>query len=85
MHRFITYSFYARGLSNKAISFDDLYLIYCFVENVDVELGRWLQWHLWLASDSVSGSHCVGGIIIRIANYFGISLNNIPSIPPSCP
>ena len=63
VHRFITYSFYAKGLSNEAISFDDRYLIRCFIENVDVELGRWLQWHLWLANDSVSGSLYVGGII----------------------
>ena len=34
-------------------------------------------------SDSVSGSSCVGGIITKIANYFEIPLNNIPSIPPS--
>ena len=83
VHRFITYSFHARGLSNEAIYFDDLYLIRCFVENEEVELGRWLQWRLWLLSDSVSGSSCVGGIITKIANYFEIPLNNIPSIPPS--
>ena len=83
VHRFITYSFHARELSNEAIYFDDLYLIHCFIENEEVELGRWLQWRLWLLSDSVSGSSCVGGIITKIANYFEIPLNNIPSIPPS--
>ena len=83
MHRFITYSFNVRGLSNEAISFDDLYLIHCFVENEEVELGRWLQWRLWLVSDSVGRSLSVGGIITKIINHFGIILNNIPSIPPS--
>ena len=50
---------------------------------MEVELGRRLQWHLWLANDNVSGTLCVGGIITRISNFFKINLNNIPSLPPS--
>ena len=64
------------------ISFDDLFLICCLIENVDVELERCLQWHLWLFSYSVSEILCVSGIITKIANYFRINLNNVASIPP---
>ena len=63
MHIFITYSIHARGLSNEAISFDDLYLIIYLIEGIDIEFGRWLQWRFWLLSDSVSGSLCIGGFI----------------------
>ena len=48
-----------------------------------MELERWLQWRLWLASDSVSWILCIGGIITKIAFYFGINFNNLASIPPS--
>ena len=40
---FITYTFNARSLSNEAISFDDLYLLNCILNNEEVALGRWLQ------------------------------------------
>ena len=66
IHRFITYTFNASGLSNEAVSFDDLYLLNCILNNEEVALGRWLQWRLWLISDSVSGSICIGGIVSRI-------------------
>ena len=46
-------------------------------------MGRWLQWRIWLISDSVSGSICIGGIISRIAQYFGIALDRFDSIPYS--
>ena len=36
-----------------------------------------------MISDSVSGSICIGGIISRIAQYFGITLNPNESIPYS--
>ena len=46
-------------------------------------MGRWLQWRIWLISDSVSGSICIGGIIFKIAQYFGITLDRFDSIPYS--
>ena len=39
IHRFITYTFNARGLSNEAVSFDDLYLLNCLLNNKEVALG----------------------------------------------
>ena len=79
----ITYTFNARGLSNEAVSFDDLYLLNCLLNNEEVALGYWLQWRIWLISDSVSGSICIGGIISRIAQYFGIALDHFDSTPYS--
>ena len=46
IHWFITYTFNARGLSNEVISFDDLYLLKCILNNEEVALGRWLQWRI---------------------------------------
>ena len=70
-------------MSNEAVSFDDLFLLNCILNNEEVALGRWLQWHLWLISDSVSGAICIGGIVSRIAQHFGISLKSNESIPYS--
>ena len=39
IHRFITYTFNVRGLSNEAISFDELFLFNCILNNEDVALG----------------------------------------------
>ena len=39
IHRFITYTFNARGLSNEAVSFDDLYLLNCLLNNKKIALG----------------------------------------------
>ena len=36
-----------------------------------------------MISDSVSGSICIGGIVSRIAQYFGIELDHFDSIPYS--
>ena len=83
IHRFITYSFNARGMSNEVVSFDDLFLLNCILNNKEVALGRWLQWRLWLISDSVSGAICIGDIVSRIAQHFGISLKSSESIPYS--
>ena len=33
IHRFITYTFNTRGLSNEVVSFDDIYLLKCFQNN----------------------------------------------------
>ena len=79
IHHLITYTFNSRGLSNEAVSFDDLYLLNCLLNNEEVALGHWLQWRIWLISDSVSGSICIGGIVSRIAQYFGIALDHFDS------
>ena len=42
IHRFITYTFNARGLSNEVVFFDDLFLLNCILNNEEVALGRWL-------------------------------------------
>ena len=42
IHYFITYTFNARCLSNEAVSFDDLYLLNCLLNNEEVALGCWL-------------------------------------------
>ena len=39
IHHFITYTFNARGLSNNTVSFDDLYLLNCLLNNKEVALG----------------------------------------------
>ena len=70
-------------MSNEAISFDDLYLLKCHLNNEEVALGRWLQWRISLISDNVSRSICIGGIISRIAQYFGIALDHFDSTPYS--
>ena len=36
IHHFITYTFNARGLSSEAVSFDDLYLLNCLLNNEEV-------------------------------------------------
>ena len=74
---------YLQCLSNEAVSFDDLYLLNCLLNNEEVALGCWLQWRIWLISDSISGSICIGGIVYRIAQYFGIVLDHFDSTPYS--
>ena len=80
LHRFISYSINARAMSNEVVSLDDLFILNCLVKNEKIALGRFLQWRLWLISDSLVGAICIGGVVIKIAQFYRIDLNSLPSL-----
>ena len=82
LHRFISYSINARAMSNEVVSLDDLFILYCLVKNEKIALGRFLQWRLWLISDSLVRAIGIGGIVTKLAQFFRIDLQNLPSIKP---
>ena len=82
VHRFLTYSINGRALSNESISLDDLFILYCMVNKEPIQLGRFVQWRLWLISDSVTGAICVGGIVTKLAQYFGVDLDALHPTKP---
>ena len=69
-------------MSNEVVRLDDLFILNCLVKNEPIALGRFIQWRLWLVSDSVVGAICIGGIITRLAQFFGVDVSKIPSIKP---
>ena len=81
IQRFLAYSINARGLSHESISFDDLYLLHCIVDDINLDMGRIFQWKLWLISDSISGNICIGAYVTKIAHHFGINTSSLDSIP----
>ena len=82
LHRFIFYSFNARAMSNEVVSFDDLFIFYYLVQDEKIALGRFLQWRLWLISDSVVSAICIGGVVTKIAQFFRVDLHSLPSLKP---
>ena len=82
VHRFLTYSINGRALSNEAVSLDDLFILYCMVNKQLIQLGRFVQWRLWLISDSVTGAICVGGIITKLAQFYGVDLDVLHPTKP---
>ena len=82
LHRFISYSINARAMSNEVVSLDDLFILNCLVKNEKIALGRFLQWRLWLISDSLVGAICIGGVFTKLAQLFRIDLQNLPSLKP---
>ena len=69
-------------MSNEVISFNDLFVLNCLVKNEKIILGRFLQWRIWLISDSLVGAICIGRIITKLAQLFRIDFQNLPSIKP---
>ena len=69
-------------MSNEVVSFDDLFIIYCLIKDEKIALERFLQWRLWLISDSLVGAIYIGGVVIKIAQYYRIDLQNLPSLKP---
>ena len=51
------------------------------VDDDQIVLGKILQWRLWLVSDSISSSICIGGIMTKLANFYGLQLDNLECIP----
>ena len=82
LHHFISYSINARAMSNEVVSFDDLFILNCLVKNKKIALGRFLQWKIWLISDSLIGAICIGGVVTKLAQFFRIDVQNLPSIKP---
>ena len=80
LHRFNSYSMNARAMSNEVVSLDDLFILYCLIKDKKIALGRFLQWRLWLISDSLVGAICIGGIVTKIAQFYKIDLHSLPSI-----
>ena len=76
----ISYSINARATSNEVVSFDDLFILYCLVEDENIALGRFLQWRLWLISDSLVGTICISGVVTKIAQFYKIDLHSLPSL-----
>ena len=69
-------------MSNEVVSLDDLFILNCLVKNEKITLGRFLQWRIWLISDSLVGAICIGGIVTKLAQFFGVDVQNLPSIKP---
>ena len=69
-------------MSNEVVSFDNLFILNCLVKNENIILGRFLQWRLWLISDSLVGVICIGGAVTKIAQFYRIDLHSLPSIKP---
>ena len=69
-------------MSNEVVSLDDLFVLNCLVKNEKIALERFLQWRIWLISDSFAGTICIGGIVTMLAQFFGIDVQNLPSIKP---
>ena len=69
-------------MSNEVVSLDDLFILNCLVKNEKIALGRFLQWRLWLISDSLVGAICIGGVVTKLAQFFRIDVQNLPSTKP---
>ena len=82
LHRFISYSINARAMSNEVVSLDDLFILQCLIKNEKIALGRFLQWRIWLISDSLVSAICIGGVVTKLAQFFRIDVQNISSIKP---
>ena len=82
LHRFISYSLNARAMSNEVVSLDDLFILNCLVKNEKIALVRFLQWRIWLISDIFVGAICIGGVVTKHAEFFGIDVQNLASIKP---
>ena len=80
LHRFISYSINARAMSNEVFSLDDLFILNCLVKNEKITLGRFLQWRIWLISDSLVSAICIGGVVTKLAQFLGINVQNLASI-----
>ena len=78
LHHFIN----ERALSNEVVSFNDLFILYYLVHDEKIALGRFLQWCLWLISDSLVSVICVGGVVTKLAQFFRVDLHFLPSIKP---
>ena len=82
VHRFISYSINARAMSNEVVSLDDLFILNCLVKNEKIALGRFLQWRIWLISDSLVGGICIGGVVTKLVQFLRIDVQNLPFIKP---
>ena len=69
-------------MSNEVVSLDDLFILNCLFKNEKIALGRFLQWRIWLISDSLVSAICIGEIVIKLAQLFRIDVQNLPSIKP---
>ena len=69
-------------MSNEVVSLDDLFILNCLVKNEKIALGRFLQWRIWLISDSFVGAICIGGVVTKLAQFFRIDVQNLLSIKP---
>ena len=47
-----------------------------------IQLERFVQWRLWLISDSVTDAICVGGIFTKLALFYGIDLDALHPTKP---
>ena len=82
LHRFISYSINARAMSNEVVFLDDLFVLNCLIKNEKITLCRFLQWRLWFISDSLVGAICIRGVVTKLAQFFRIDVQNLPSIKP---
>ena len=82
LHIFISYSINARAISNEVVSLDDLFILNCLVKNEKITLGRFLQWRIWLISDRLFGAICIRCVVTKLAQFFRIDVQNLPSIKP---
>ena len=69
-------------MSNEVVSLDDLFILNCLIKNEKIALGRFLQWRIWLISDSLIVAICIGGVVTKLAQLFRIDLQNLASIKP---
>ena len=82
LHRFISYFINARVMSNEVVSLDDLFILYYLIKDENIALGRFLQWRLWLISDSLISAIYIGGIVTKIAQFYRIDLQTLSSLKP---
>ena len=52
------------------------------VNKEPIQLGWFVQWRLWLISDSTSGAICVGGIVSKLAQFYGVDLDALHPTKP---
>ena len=41
-----------------------------------------MQWRLWLISDSTTGAICVGGIVTKLTQFYGVDLDALHPTKP---
>ena len=61
-------------MSNEVVSLDDLFILNYLVKNEKIALGRFLQWRIWLISDSLVGAICIGSVVTKLTQLFGIDI-----------
>ena len=61
----------------KLFSLDDIFILYCLVNDQRIALGRILQWRIWLISDSMSGIIFIGGIVTKLAKFFHVKFDKL--------